>query len=129
LTLEKRIIECSSKLAGVTITSTDFEGVIAASGQDVLIFADPPYYHKGNYLYRPKMKVDDHVRLASCLKRTPHKFILTYDDCEEVRSLYAGCYAYERGWLYTTKSELERKKGRELFITNFAAPARGGTLL
>lgn len=114
-----QVMAASHKLAGVSITCQDFSALIEAPGSDVFLYLDPPYYHKGNLLYSAKMNVVDHQRLAGLLKLTKHRFLLTYDDCPEVRTLYDGAYFYERSWFYSVPRNRERIHGKELFVSNF----------
>lgn len=110
-------------LQGVTVTSVDFQEVITAAGADVLLYLDPPYYHKGNLLYRQAMSADDHARLAQCLHDTPHMFFITYDDCPEVRELYADwANVYPASWFYSSSNKKGREVGHELFVSNFDIP-------
>lgn len=74
----------------VRITNHDFEPLLTDTSRQALIYLDPPYFIKGKGLYQYNMDVDDHVRLSCVLKHTPHPFVLSYDDCEEVRELYGG---------------------------------------
>ncbi|MBU8711117.1 DNA adenine methylase [Brevibacillus parabrevis] len=111
---------CSEMLQGVTITALDFSSVIQEAGENVLLYLDPPYYHKGNLLYRQGMTHEDHVRLSDLLKDTEHKFFITYDDCEEVRELYQEwAYLYPASWFYSSSNKKAREVGKELFISNF----------
>jgi DNA adenine methylase len=68
-------------------TSKDFSDVIKGNGES-LLYVDPPYYLKGNDLYQFGFTGADHKRLANCLKNTDNPWLLSYDDCEEIRSLY-----------------------------------------
>lgn len=57
------------------------------------LFCDPPYFVKGPALYPTAFTVSDHERLANLLNDLHRGFdgpdiILTYDDVEEVRTLY-----------------------------------------
>ena len=117
----KRIIECSSKLQEVNITCFDFEEVISKPGENVLLMIDPPYYKNGSKLYPLSLDHNDHVRLSKLLKSTNHKFILTIDDCEEIREIYndSGFYFYNTTWKYTINSRKQNNNGKELFISNF----------
>lgn len=117
----ERILSCSEKLQGVTITNTDFEEIITSPGNNVLLIIDPPYYEKGHQLYPVSMSHDDHVRLAELLRRTNHNFLLTIDDNEETRKIYS-CDHFivnQETWLYTVNSNKEVRDGKELFISNF----------
>lgn len=69
-------------------TNLDFSEIIKDTEKDALIYLDPPYYDKGNDLYQHGFKVEDHERLADCLKNTNHQWVLSYDDCPEIRKYY-----------------------------------------
>jgi len=66
----------------------DFSSLIEAKGDGVIIYLDPPYFEKGNDLYQHGFNLNDHQRLADSLKKTKHQWLLSYDDCEEIRELY-----------------------------------------
>ncbi len=81
------IHEQLSKLE-VRITHHDFAELITDTSQTALIYLDPPYYVNGNALYQHGLDKDGHLRLAELLKSTDHRWVLSYDDCPEVRALY-----------------------------------------
>ncbi|MTV49868.1 hypothetical protein GJ688_12885 [Heliobacillus mobilis] len=116
----QQIRRCSEKLLGTNITALDFREIITAPGENVLLYLDPPYYRKGNLLYRHGMSNEDHVRLAEILRDTPHSFFITYDDCPEIRTLYEGwTHMYTNEWFYSSSNKKAREVGRELFISNY----------
>lgn len=69
-------------------TSLDFEDVIYNEDNNAFLYLDPPYYVKGNDLYQCGFTSNDHMRLATALKETNHLWVLSYDDCPEIRFLY-----------------------------------------
>jgi len=70
------------------------------------------------YTFERKMAtVGLHQRLAENMKKYRHLWLITYDDCEEVRRLFGFAYIY--GW--ELQYGMTAKKGRELFITNYRA--------
>ena len=71
-------------------TNLDFEDLIVSDETDAFIYLDPPYFVKGNGLYQENFTANDHQRLADSLKKTNHTWVLSYDDCDEVRALYEG---------------------------------------
>lgn len=75
----------------VTIKLLDYAWM-NAPGDDVFVFLDPPYYSnskKGLYGKRGNLHKDfDHRRFRDTVVRCPHKWLVTYDDCPEVRMLY-----------------------------------------
>jgi len=56
-------------------------------GERVFYF-DPPYYHKGNDLYRVKMSIDDHVLLSSMVRDMKSPWVMSYDYCDEIIEMY-----------------------------------------
>jgi len=119
-----RINESHVKLQNVKMTNIDYEDVInsPANGNSVLLFVDPPYYNADQKrAYEHSFIEEDHTRVAKVLKKTKHKFILTYDDCAEIKDLYSWANVYPVSWRYHTANSntSKRRMGAELIITNF----------
>jgi len=84
--------------------------------QSTFFFVDPPYFEKGRTLYLNALNAAYHEALAEHLKTMPDAaWVLTYDDCPEVRELYRGWAAIRPFGLRYAASE--RRSGRELLIT------------
>lgn len=123
---KEKIIPCGEKLQNVKITNYDYRDLLfaPAQGKKVLMFIDPPYYNANqeNH-YICSFKKEDHLRLAKDLAETPYYFFLTYDDCEEIRTLYNWAHIYEYEFLYRLDNSKDngnkRKTGKELVITNY----------
>ncbi|PQP83258.1 hypothetical protein C0Q44_00555 [Paenibacillus sp. PCH8] len=116
----EQVRNCHLMLQNVRITALDFEEIIQVPGESVLMYLDPPYFHKGSLLYRVGMNQQDHERLASNLQETDHHFFITYDDCLEVRELYEEwAYLYPASWFYSSSNKKTREVGKELFISNY----------
>jgi len=127
----------SDKLQGVELTTFDFADVIDALPNGAFVFVDPPYYNADQQkFYNCTFDHRDHLRLAECLKRNSRRlqFLLTYDDHEDVRDMYAWvCEINNREWNYTINRTDDqrnglklgdghrggRKKGQEIFIRNY----------
>lgn len=57
-----------------------------------LVYLDPPYYVKGRELYLNHYRPDDHAQLSEFIKRqTRYRWLMTYDNVPEIRSLYNEC--------------------------------------
>lgn len=131
----RNILRTSAKLQGVKLTSLDFEEVIEEAPSNSFLFIDPPYFNADQEkFYTYSFKKDDHFRLSKTLKRyrNKFKFLLTYDDSQEVRELYHWTHAmHEKQWNYTinrtddqkngTDKKGARYKGHELFIVNYSS--------
>lgn len=107
----------------VTITCMDYEEVISSEGEAVFLFIDPPYLTaKRLYGKNGELHNFDHERLATLLKNTKHKFLLTYDDCPEIQNLYS--WANTKDWklrygMDNCGKVKQCKEGSELFISNY----------
>lgn len=121
-----RLERAAEALQDVKITQGDFEPVLSNNGEDVWIFADPPYIcdtearQKGK-LYQHSFSEQDHERLADVVRRCPHKVLMTYDDDPRgtVRSLYKGFDIVSESRFYGGVTCTKRKMSRELFIANY----------
>ena len=84
--------------------------------QSTFLFIDPPYFGKGPTLYLNVLDEAYHIALAERLKtvsETP--WVLTYDDCPEIRRMYRGWAAIRPFSL--RYSAAERRIGKEVLIT------------
>lgn len=95
-------------------SSLDFSTVIKDTSQPCLLYLDPPYFVKGGDLYQYSFSVDDHIRLANDLKDIDHSWILSYDDCEEIREMYSWARIDE---VNTTYSITGARSKKELIIS------------
>ena len=122
-----RLAPLPEALKDVVITNLDYADVVNAPGEDVFLFLDPPYY-KASKLYgrNGDLHKFDHERLANILEKSKHKFLITYDDCEEVHELYPWAnivpWKLQYGMNNCGKDGLS-KLGSELFISNYELPS------
>lgn len=111
------------KLSDVELTSLDFSQVLQAParGKRILMYLDPPYFLADQKrAYTKSFKLEDHLRLEKMLRNLNCAFLLSYDDCQQIRDLYSWAHIYEQSWFYNTaNSSGPRKIGKELFITNY----------
>jgi DNA adenine methylase len=89
----------------------DFSDIVLVDGD--FVFADPPYVTAGESLYKHPFSDCDHRRLRDWLSNSPAEWVVTYDDCELVRQLYAG---YQM--LSVENSSGNNASKTELFITS-----------
>lgn len=87
--LREKISKCRDLLKGRTIVSNKHFSEYEQMYTDTPMYLDPPYYHKGDSLYLEKMTPGDHFDLAVLLFKRPN-WVLSYDDCDEVRELFDG---------------------------------------
>jgi DNA adenine methylase len=94
------------------------DGIDFVRKQDVsrtLFFIDPPYFAKGKTLYLNALDEPYHAALADEIKALKDAaWVLTYDDCPQIRKLYKGWATIRPFGLRYAASE--RRSGREILI-------------
>lgn len=122
-------------IEGTKITCGDYEPLFATAGENVWIYADPPYVVNSNLtassqLYQHGFTRDDHRRFADVVRACEHKVCISYDDDGDglVRSLFPAdrfCLV-EGSWKYAGTTAGKKQTGRELLILNYEPPSRLG---
>lgn len=115
-----RIKDADSVLENVELRFVGYEALLHEPGKDVWLFMDPPYDIKSDNLYGNKgntHKGFDHVKFADECKKSPHKWLITYNDNENIRKLFSWANIQEIDVTYNMNSNNKKKK--ELFITNY----------
>jgi len=83
------IHSASRRLQRVVIENKDFESLIKQYDRsESFFYLDPPYFSTEDYYEGGGFTGDDHNRLARCLFNIEGKFLLSYNDCPEIRDLY-----------------------------------------
>lgn len=114
----------------VEVNCEDYSNIIHQDGENVFIFMDPPYFTTADSKLYGKngiLHTDfDHERLAAEVKKCNHKWLLTYDDCPEIRKLYsfANIHEWELTYGMDNYKQKKTKKGKELFISNYNLTSR-----
>lgn len=112
-----------ARLRGVALESVDVVRLVELYDRpDTLFYVDPPYLGLSQD-YACRFRPEDHDRLAAALGRIRGTFVLSYNDCRQVRRLYAGCRIRPLTTRYTigtkSASSAARSGGaKELLITN-----------
>jgi DNA adenine methylase len=120
-----RLLKLAPILDNVTITNLDYNEVIQAKGEEVLIFLDPPYYsatHSRLYGKRGQLHLNfDHQKFADDVKLCQHQLMITYDNCLEIKNNFSQFYCYEWELQYGMNNFRQGKanKGKELLICNY----------
>lgn len=81
--------------------------------ENSLIYLDPPYYVKGQGLYRNFYIHDDHVKIRDTLDSVKTKWIVSYDNCPEIKDIYSG---YRQEDYDLNYSAYYKMKGSEVMI-------------
>ena len=112
-------------LEKVIVEHGDYEKLLFETNQEVFIFLDPPYFSAAkSKLYGKNGDLHtsfNHQRFANNMKKCQHKWLITYDDCKEIRDLFlfANIYGWKAQYGMNNVSKKKAEKGRELFIANY----------
>lgn len=80
---------CCGRLQSVVIENRDFEHLIKQYDRpESFFYCDPPYYATEDYYEEVGFTAADHQRLANALFNIQGKFLLSYNDCREIRAIY-----------------------------------------
>lgn len=124
------IEQASRRLQRVVIENRDFEKLITLQDSEVSFFyCDPPYCDTESYYNNVGFTKADHERLKNVLTGISGKFLVSYNDCAEIRELYRDyeIYSYRR-----LNNIRQRYEGgcmfSELLIANYDMNERKKTL-
>ena len=121
----ERLRKLSAHLSTVQITNGDYETLLFQDGQNVFIFLDPPYLSATkSKLYGLKGDLHtgfDHQRFAKMMRQCQHKWLITYDDSAEIRTLFnfANITEWTLQYGMNNYKQTGAAQGRELFIQNY----------
>ncbi|WP_053649692.1 MULTISPECIES: DNA adenine methylase [unclassified Streptomyces] len=105
--LIERIRYLGKHAGRVTLSEMDARSFIKGlepQRDDVLLYVDPPYLVQGDRLYLDSLTELDHQELATVLRKTPLRWLLTYDaDKRITEELYKGFRCVEFNILHTAQ--------------------------
>lgn len=114
------IQQVSKRLDNAVIENQDFQVLIKHYDRpDAFIYCDPPYF-SSEYVYDCGFTMDDHIRLHDTLKSAQGKWLLSYNDCPEIRELYKDCEIFDFSRIHSMVQKFEAgKEFQELLIGNY----------
>ncbi len=91
---------------------------------DTLIYLDPPFYHKADRLYGHYFLSGQHEELIKRLAKSHQPWILSYDNCTEIVSLFRkyGLRYRSVPVSYTSSVGCKRESKKELVASNLSLP-------
>lgn len=108
------------RLERVQIESLPYDQVLSKYDRPTTVFyLDPPYY--GRTLYNFNFTPEDFVRLANHLERLQGKFLLSLNDCPEVRTIFRPFLIEPIDLAYSAQQK-RGERYHELLISNYPLP-------
>ncbi|MBN3899584.1 MAG: DNA adenine methylase [Nostoc sp. NOS(2021)] len=109
----------------VQITNLDYSHLLKTEGEDVFLFLDPPYFSATkSKLYGKDGDLHtsfEHQRFAELLQQCHHRWLITYDNSQQIRENFqwANISEWELQYGMNNYKQSSAAKGKELFITNY----------
>ncbi len=75
-----------------------------------LVYLDPPYYVKGQGLYRNFYVHEDHVKIREALDKIKTKWIVSYDKCDEIKEIYKNYKMTDYDLNYSAYNRIKAKE-------------------
>ncbi len=87
-----------------------------SKNSQTIFYFDPPYYLKGRSLYTNYYKPNDHRKISEAIKKIKNsRWIVSYDNVLEIKSLYQGFKKIEYSFFHTAHKP---KDGKEVLFFN-----------
>lgn len=116
--LIERIRKIAKHKAHIEIHAADALDLISDISPHIsrksLIYLDPPYFNKASGLYQNFYQPGDHASVSEHVRNISTPWMVTYDNCDDILSLYSGEKTCEFSLTYSTHNE--RPKATELMI-------------
>lgn len=109
------IAEYGSRINIFNLDTLDFLDEISfLDERKTLLYLDPPYYMKGQGLYRNFYNHDDHVMVMEKLRESKFPYwLVSYDNAIEIKNIYKDFSKIEYSLQYTAQ---QKKVGEEVMI-------------
>ncbi|AQT90883.1 TPA: DNA adenine methylase [Enterobacter cloacae] len=115
--LLERIKKIADRADQIIVSNCDASSLLSEiknkEVEDVIVYLDPPYYVKGQGLYRNYYNHEDHLNIMDVLSSSNFKWIVSYDNNEEIKKMYADFRQVEYSLKYSAQF---KSVGKEVII-------------
>ncbi|MCR5016345.1 MAG: DNA adenine methylase [Ruminococcus sp.] len=122
------IERAAARLQSVAIENRDFEALIKLYDRpNSFFYCDPPYYDTESFYKDVDFTREDHIRLRNTLLECEGKFLVSYNDCPEIRELWDVSGVYIEEVTRMNNLALRYESGaeyHEVFISNYDTSER-----
>ena len=114
------ITQLGVRMAETVIENQDFEVLIKHYDRpDSFFYLDPPYY-TSEYVYGCGFTWEDHLRLHRALSEAQGQWLISYNDCPEIRELYGDFNQFGFSRIHSMVQKYEAgKEFPELLVGNY----------
>ena len=123
-----RLEQMTDILKDIKITNLDYSELLFVSGQNILIFFDPPYFcATRSRLYGKDGNLHisfEHQRFFDLVKKCQYQWLITYDNSPEIRKNFDlfNLVEWELQYGMNNYKQSYAARGKELIITNYKIP-------
>lgn len=115
--LARRVRALNKYRRNISVTCSDalefLTDLAPGKGKRAFVYLDPPYFAKGQDLYPNYYDAGDHLAIADGMKRYDLPWLMTYDDCPDIRHLYQGQRVLSSELTYSAR---RARRGKEVVI-------------
>jgi len=120
LRLETELSEVHLRLARVTVENLPWADYLRRYDRaETFFYLDPPYYGTEHFYGRGLFNKEDFHKLAAQLADLKGKFLLSLNDCPEIRKTFAAFDIMGTKTKYTVGGGNKTKTAGEVFIKNY----------
>ena len=110
----RRIARYKDRIRIYNMDAINFlQSVVPPLPSNTLVYLDPPYYKKGKDLYVNYYDNSDHVAIANYLSTASVRWMISYDDVPEIRTIFSNYRSITYRLSYSAAS---RYSGREVMF-------------
>lgn len=118
--LETELSEAHLRLSGVTVENLPWDNYLQRYDKpETFFYLDPPYYGTENYYGKDLFPRSEFARMAEVLSELQGKFLLSLNDCPEIREIFKDFRIHSTETMYSSNSK-KNIKAKEVFIMNYA---------
>lgn len=121
----ERLEKLEHILTDIKITNFDYSYLLKPDDKNIFLFLDPPYFTATkSKLYGKNGDLHtafDHKRFSKLMKECSSDWLITYDDCIEIRKNFQFFHIFDLEVQYGMNNYKKDSaaKGKELFISNY----------
>ena len=125
--LETELSEVHFRLSGVTIENLSWDSFIPRyDSPNAFFYLDPPYYGTEHFYGKDCFNRGEFAKMAAALQKTEGKFLLSLNDCKEIRNIFSAFNIEATSTMYCCgREKTENEKAGEVFITNYEREPQG----
>ncbi|OCG38828.1 DNA adenine methylase [Gilliamella sp. Gris1-4] len=109
-----KIKKIGEQSKNINVTNKDAANLLTEiktiNNKSIFVYLDPPYYEKGQGLYRNYYNHDDHVKIREILDDVKFHWLVSYDNNENIKEIYKKYHQREHTLNYSAQLKMKAKE-------------------